>query len=229
MSVVLCLIDSPVKWGVTVRSWRCCVPRTNRAGPAGWPPSDCSKYFLYFQMVLPRNDLSAHGTASWRHLSSLVSSQYGIVLYQSYNVPQQRKSNLSPFTAPVVRIYALTSSPSYNPALMPPLSQDQSRSINQLMVNWEPVHSVATVCLAPLKGKHTTWARLFHWTCEGFVKCSHVFLFKHSLLQLTVNEVGVVPCSESLWSRLRSDCSLKQTAVYNISTSDTECLNLRVN
>uniref|UniRef100_A0A3Q4M5C3 Growth factor receptor-bound protein 10a n=1 Tax=Neolamprologus brichardi TaxID=32507 RepID=A0A3Q4M5C3_NEOBR len=27
--------------------------------------------------------------------------KYGIVLYQSYNVPQQRKSNLSPFTAPV--------------------------------------------------------------------------------------------------------------------------------
>uniref|UniRef100_A0A3P8RUB2 Growth factor receptor-bound protein 10a n=1 Tax=Amphiprion percula TaxID=161767 RepID=A0A3P8RUB2_AMPPE len=27
--------------------------------------------------------------------------KYGIVLYQSYNVPQQRKSNLSPFSAPV--------------------------------------------------------------------------------------------------------------------------------
>uniref|UniRef100_A0A3B4T642 Growth factor receptor-bound protein 10a n=1 Tax=Seriola dumerili TaxID=41447 RepID=A0A3B4T642_SERDU len=27
--------------------------------------------------------------------------KYGIVLYQSYNIPQQRKSNLSPFTAPV--------------------------------------------------------------------------------------------------------------------------------
>lgn len=34
---------------------------------------------------------------------SSAPSQYGIVLYQSYNVPQQRKSSqLSPFSAPVV-------------------------------------------------------------------------------------------------------------------------------
>ncbi|GLD75093.1 growth factor receptor-bound protein 10 isoform X1 [Lates japonicus] len=55
--------------------------------------------------------------------------KYGIVLYQSYNIPQQRKSNLSPFSAPVVRICSLTSL-SYSPALMPPLSHDQSRLIH---------------------------------------------------------------------------------------------------
>lgn len=44
--VFLYVPDSPVRWGATVRSWRCCVLRTNRAGPAGWPPSDSSKYVL---------------------------------------------------------------------------------------------------------------------------------------------------------------------------------------
>lgn len=35
---------------------------------------------------------------------SSVAPQYGIVLYQSYNVPQQRKASLTPFSAPVVRL-----------------------------------------------------------------------------------------------------------------------------
>lgn len=38
-----------------------------------------------------------------------LAPQYGIVLYQSYNVPQQRKSSLTPFSAPVVRLCSLTS------------------------------------------------------------------------------------------------------------------------
>lgn len=37
-------------------------------------------------------------------VSLSLAPQYGIVLYQSYNVPQQRKSSLTPFSAPVVRI-----------------------------------------------------------------------------------------------------------------------------
>lgn len=44
-------------------------------------------------------------SSSSDHLLTVFSSapsQYGIVLYQSYNVPQQRKSSLSPFSAPVV-------------------------------------------------------------------------------------------------------------------------------
>lgn len=52
MSHCVCLVYSPAKWGATVRSLRCCVLRTNRAGPAGWLPSDCLKYFLYFHMFL---------------------------------------------------------------------------------------------------------------------------------------------------------------------------------
>lgn len=40
--------------------------------------------------------------------SLFLAPQYGIVLYQSYNVPQQRKSSLSPFSGPVVRICSLT-------------------------------------------------------------------------------------------------------------------------
>ncbi|XP_076027689.1 growth factor receptor-bound protein 10-like isoform X2 [Genypterus blacodes] len=45
--------------------------------------------------------------------------KYGIVLYQNYNVPQQRKSNPSHFSAPVVRLCTRL-------AYMPPLRRDQS-------------------------------------------------------------------------------------------------------
>ena len=151
-SVCVCVFDSPAKGGVTVRSWRCCVQRRSRAGPAGWRPSDSSKYFLYLcystghthWKMLPVgirpsiyliNSLFLKCQHEWicQHFEAWVNvvsppPQYGIVLYQSYNIPQQRKSNLLPFSAPVVRIHSLTSL-SYT--LMPPLCQDQSTLIHQ--------------------------------------------------------------------------------------------------
>lgn len=44
-----------------------------------------------------------------------LAPQYGIVLYQSYNVPQQRKSSLTPFSAPVVRLCSDITPPPVEP------------------------------------------------------------------------------------------------------------------
>lgn len=147
-------LDSPVRRGATARSWRCCVQRTSRAGPAGWPPSDCSKYAARSLAPLDVEETFSETKTRWRwrRLPSLVSPppQFGIVLYQSYNVPQQRKSSLSPFSAPVVRIWhhALNAPP---PPRLLPLSPklNPDWSINWLTLNWKPVGSLASLCLRP--------------------------------------------------------------------------------
>lgn len=52
--------------------------------------------------------------APWCRPLTLAPPQYGMLLYQSYRVPQQRKASLSPFSTPVVSEPA--TSPSQGPS-----------------------------------------------------------------------------------------------------------------
>lgn len=113
--------------------------------------SQSTSFTFRFQLKWTQMNLSAHGNTRWRRLSSLVPSQYGIVLYQSYNVPQQRKSSLSPFSAPVVRNcfwHHLLN----KPALMPP-TQPKPIQIDPL-IHWCWIGNQFTVGLFV---RHPAW------------------------------------------------------------------------
>lgn len=52
--------------------------------------------------ILALDPLTSYNTLVDQHVS--VPTQYGIVLYQNYKIPQQRKTLLSHFSAPVVSL-----------------------------------------------------------------------------------------------------------------------------